>query len=121
MRAEGTLGLLMIPAVLVFVVFALWWHYHTSSSRLQAWADENAFTILRKEYRNFLRGPFFWTTSKGQTVYRVTVRDKAGHIQEGWVRCGSWWLGLLSPQVDVRWDGPDSPPKAPMKDQWDEF
>src|SRR5262249_35973173 len=62
--------------------------------------------------RNFFRGPFFWTSSKGQTVYRVTVEVK-GAVRTGWVRCGSWWLGLRSEQVEVRWD--ETPA---VEDQW---
>jgi hypothetical protein len=118
MRAGGVSGWFLAPAVLGLAVFAVWWHFHASFSRLQAWADENGLVILRREYRTFFRGPFFWTSSKGQTVYRVTVRDKAGHVLDGWVRCGSWWWGLLSPRVEVRWDEVAPPQKDPMMDRW---
>ena len=63
-----------------------------------------AYRIVRQEYRTFFRGPFFWSSSKGQTVYYVVVEDSAGARQSGYVRCGGWWLGLLSVRVEVRWD-----------------
>jgi hypothetical protein len=33
----------------------------------------------------FVRGPFFWTTGKGQEVFYVTVRDEAGDTSRGFV------------------------------------
>ena len=50
------------------------------------------------------RGPFSWTTSRSQTVYRVFIEDRFGRIRSGWVRCGSWFFGLSSEQIEVRWD-----------------
>ena len=74
-----------------------------SQSVLVAWATANGFEIVRSDLRYFNRGPFFWTTSKGQTVYYVTVRDPRGGLRSGWVRCGSWWFGIWSNQAEVRW------------------
>ncbi len=95
---------LLIPVFVALVVLSLTWHFGRSQSLLDMWAAENGYHIIRKEYRNFFRGPFYWTTSKGQTVYYVTVQDKAGRRRSGWVRCGGWWLGLLTDYVEVRWD-----------------
>jgi hypothetical protein len=95
------------PPVVVFVVVVigvLAWHASRSRSLLQRWAAENDYTILNSEYRYFSKGPFFWTSSKGQTVYYVSVRDHEGNVRNGWVRCGSWWLGVLSDKTEVRWE-----------------
>ena len=27
-----------------------------------------------------------------------------GSVRSGWVRCGGWWLGLRSDEVEVCWD-----------------
>jgi hypothetical protein len=97
-------GVFAIGAVVVLVLLALWWHYGRSSSLLHQWAAENGYRIVRQQYRNFFKGPFFWTSARGQTVYYVVVEDAAGNTRSGWVRCGSWWLGLLSDNVEVRWD-----------------
>jgi hypothetical protein len=48
--------------------------------------------------------PHFWTTSRDQVVYHVTVLDQLGRERKGWVRCGSWWFGLFSNKAEVRWD-----------------
>jgi hypothetical protein len=98
-----------MPALACLAVFGLCSSRLRSNSLLQAWADENGYTILRREYRVLFKGPYTWTSRRGQTVCRVAVQDKAGHVLGGWVRCGGRWLGLLSPEVDVRWDEATSP------------
>jgi hypothetical protein len=97
-------GLFALGAVAVLLGLTLWWHFGRSSSLLHQWAEKNGFRIVRQEYRSFFKDPFFWTSSKGQTVYYVVVEDSAGTQRSGWVRCGGWWLGLLSDNVEVRWD-----------------
>jgi len=96
-------GLLIVIFVVVGIA-ACAWHICRSRSLLQQWACENCYEILHSEYRNLFKGPFFWTTSKGQTVYYVKVRDPEGNVRTGWVRCGSWWLGLMSDKTEVRWE-----------------
>ena len=91
-------------AVAAFVGLMIWWHFSRSDSLLQQWAQRNGYRLVRREYRSFFKGPFFWTTSRGQTVYYVTVEDAEGNRRSGWVRCGGWFLGLLSDNVEVRWE-----------------
>jgi hypothetical protein len=93
-----------LAAVAVIVVLGLMWHFGRSNSLLQQWAADNEYRILRQEYRTFFKGPFFWSSTKGQTVYYVVVEDSEGNKRRGWVRCGGWWFGLLSNNVEVRWD-----------------
>lgn len=124
---DSSAPLLMVVAMLLLVATSIAWHSHRSRSVLERWAERNGYRIIDADYRNFFRGPFFWTSSKGQTVYRVTVQAK-GVVRNGWVRCGSWWLGLLSDQVEVRWDESsaeavkrDEAPAGttnPMHDKW---
>ena len=80
------------------------WDYRRSLAILGEWASRNGYTIVSAERRYFSKGPFFWTTSRSQVVFRVQVQDASGYVRNGWVRCGSWWLGLMSDQVEVRWD-----------------
>jgi hypothetical protein len=98
---------------LVCVVFALFaafaigsfvWTFSRSGSMLQRWAEENGYTLISSEYRWLARGPYWWRTNKGQTVYRIEVRDANGNHRSGWARCGGWFFGLLSDVVDVKWD-----------------
>lgn len=97
-------NVLIIAGVVIVAIISIVWHFSRSRSLLEQWAAENNYRILSSEYRNLVRGPFFWTTSKGQTVYRVRVQDSTGRVRDGWVRCGGWFIGLLSDQVQVRWD-----------------
>jgi hypothetical protein len=97
-------SIFMAALVIFAVIFTLVWRYGRSGSLLSEWAAQNGYRIIHEEYRYLRKGPFFWTTSKGQTVYYVVVLDSAGNKRRGWVRCGSWWFGLLSDKVEVRWD-----------------
>lgn len=93
--------------VLVFIAFAIamvFWHYSRSRQLLENWARNNDYSIVSSEYRHFFKGPFFWTSSKGQAVYYVTIRTADGEMRSGWVRCGGWFLGLLNDHAEVRWD-----------------
>ena len=101
---DNTLISLFVFGLIALTILVYVWHFSRSSSLLEQWASDNGFELLRREYRVLRRGPFFWTTSRGQTVYYVEVRDRQGHIYSGWVRCGSWWMGLLSDKVEVRWE-----------------
>ena len=88
----------------VAVIGMLSWHFSRSRSLLDRWADQHGFEILHSEYRHFFQGPFFWTTFRGQTVYRVKVRDGSGQVRSGWVRCGSVFMGLLTDKAEARWE-----------------
>ena len=71
---------------------------------VQRWATKQGYRVLRFQ-SPFLSGGFSWlTTSRGQVVYLVTIRDHAGHERKAWVRCGSFGGGaLFSGQVEVKW------------------
>jgi hypothetical protein len=100
---ESVVRIFLIIVAILFVIGAISWHRSRSRCVLERWAAEHGFEILHSEYRILSRGPFFWTTSKGQTVYYVKVRDGRGIERSGWVRCGGWLLGLLSDKAEVRW------------------
>ena len=97
----------LFGVVAVLAVVSVVWHFSRSATLLQRWAQRNGLRIVSSEYRWLARGPFFWTTSKGQSVYRIRVQEPDGTIRAGWARCGSWLAGLLSDRVDVRWDAPE--------------
>jgi hypothetical protein len=96
--------LLFAVFVITLVILAWVWHFSRSRSILQKWADDNGYQLLQAEYRWFRKGPFFWATSQDQVVYYVIVPDQLGRERRGWVRCGSWFLGMFSNQADVRWE-----------------
>jgi len=96
--------LLIVIVIVIVAAISLSWQKRRSEALIDGWAQANGLTIVDKESRTFRRGPMFWTTAKGQTVYRITVRDQSGSQQTGWIRCGGRWMGLYSDKVDVRWD-----------------
>ena len=96
--------------VVVFTVVAtgsLVWHYSRSSSMLEEWASEQGYEVVSAERRFLRRGPFFFTTAKGQEVFYVTVMDGDGRTRHAYVRVGGFFLGLFSNNVDVRWEDGD--------------
>jgi hypothetical protein len=119
--------LISIVLVAAFLIMITRWHYRRSAAILQKWADDNGYQIVEKELRHFFKGPFFFTASKHQTVYRVTVCDEAGQERSGWVVCGGWWLGMWTDHAKVRWDEVPQPERwekapqvaeSPMRDPW---
>ena len=91
----------------LFVVLAVGgtvWTFVRSASLINMWAASEDLEVLARKYCWFWTGPFFLNCSRNQTVYRVTVRSRDGSVQSAWIRCGSWWGGLMSDEVDVRWD-----------------
>ena len=101
---EGVLPILLFALFAVFGIAMMFWHFSRSKAILEDWARENGYTILSRERRYFARGPFFWTTSKGQDVYYVQVRTSDGHTRSGYVKCGGFFAGMMSDAVRVEWD-----------------
>ena|SRR5205814_9183863 len=93
-----------ILLLLILGVGLTLWNFNRANSMLRDWAASNGYTIVEKEYRSFFKGPFFWTASRSQIIYRVVIRDDERNVRSGWVKLGSWWFGVLSNQVDIRWD-----------------
>ena len=102
--SDGTGVAILFAVAAVVGVLSIAWHFGRSRSLLETWAAENGYRIISSQYRFLARGPFFWTTSKSQSVYRVEVQDPAGRRRTGYVRCGTWLGGLLSNKVEARWD-----------------
>ena len=102
--SSRSLGHVLIAILVCAAFFAIAAHYSKARAMLDRWADRNGFRILRVERRDFRRGPFFWSTGRGQVVYHIVVVDQHGSRRSGYVRCGSWFWGIWSDHVDVRWE-----------------
>ncbi len=94
------LGAVLVVAALFLEV----WRSRRSAQIIRNWADANGYRVLESRLMLFWTGPFFWRKSGQQQVFRVTVRDKTGTTQTTWIRCGHWWLGLVSSEIKVHWD-----------------
>ena len=71
---------------------------------LDAWANQNGYTILERRMAWFNKGPFFWTSSKNQVVFKVVVQDRHGGTRTGWVRVGHWLFGVLADTATEHWE-----------------
>jgi hypothetical protein len=100
-------------AILAISAFIAWsWLFQArAKSVVKQWASEHGYVVLQFE-SPFHSGTFSWlTTSRGQVVYYVTIRDRAGSERKAWVRCGSYSGGVLfSNKIEVRWQ--DEPKAA---------
>jgi len=104
MESENVFRVLGPILVLVAIVAGFAWSHSRGKSMLETWAYQNGYEILSREECWLFRGPFFWSSSKGQKVYKVSLRDADGIVRNGYVRCGSYWIGLWSDKVELRWD-----------------
>jgi len=106
-RNEGSF-LFLLP-FLAFWLFIICWsvrhYYFTVPALLERWAEANGLVLLSKERRTFFKGPFFWTSSKNQVVYRIEAADAKGRRRNGWTRIGGYWWPF-GDRVEVRWDEP---------------
>jgi len=88
------LNLLLGSLYLLFVAIAIplgWrWQHRRAQSRLRQWEEHSGCHIVDRSYRLFRRGPFFWSSSNCQDVFRVVVTDVAGNQRSGWVCIGDW-------------------------------
>jgi len=111
----GLLCCFIIPFVVVWGTMMAWYlrfFWYAAPKALERWAKEGGYRIVREERRTFLRGPFFWTSSSNQVIYRIEVQHRDGDAKRGWVRIGGvWWPS--SDRIEVRWDEPRPAPPDP--------
>jgi len=100
---DSTGAYLILIGFAAIVVVMVVWSFSRGRALLNRWAQDNGFQILHSEMRTLCAGPFTWTSSRNQMVYFVRVRDQEGRERSGWVRCGSFWLGIWSDKTEVRW------------------
>jgi hypothetical protein len=95
----------VIGILVILMILGLYSHVYFSKSKrlLEKWVRENRYELLHAEYRSIRKRPFLWS-AKGQAVYRVEIRDEQGNRRKGWVRCGSWLLGVFADEVKAKWD-----------------
>jgi hypothetical protein len=104
---------MMVFAVVVFVVVAFVDEAIRGDRQFQQlddWARQHGYRILSRESRWLVRGPYFWSSGKNHSVYRIVAENRDGARRDGWARVGRgflWWPG----RVDVRWDPPPPAPK----------
>lgn len=97
--------ILVIPVAIVVGLLSRSWRNRRSHELIHKWAAENGYQVVSSSRCGYSCGPFTWSRGRAQTVYAVTIRDKAGELRSAWIRCGSTWKGLRSDEVTVGWTG----------------
>jgi len=99
-----TVPIILVVAALGLGLAVMTWSWSQGRRILEQWAQTKGYRIVSSEVRWLRRGPFFWTTSKGQMVYYVVVDTPDGQTRRGYVRCGSFFWGLLNDKAEERWE-----------------
>ena len=99
---------IFLAVLLLLTGLGVWlWLRHTRAALLH-WAQSQGYDLVHYERRWLRMGPFIWKIFTGILVFRVVVKDTAGHSRRGYVGVGGGMLGflraLLDRAVDVRWD-----------------
>lgn len=101
---HNSIGVIAAVALVPLAILFAFWKYSRERTLIAEWANRNHYEIIHCEQRWFFYGPFMWTSSKSQTVYHVTIRDTHGKQRNAFIRCGGYFIGMLSSNVDVSWD-----------------
>ena len=75
--------------------------YGRARRNLERWVDDQGYSLVAVKLALFRKGPYTWTSSNAQIVFRITILDKQGQERTGWVRCGHWLASAaLSDTID---------------------
>lgn len=91
-------------AVVVAVLLLMSLQSRWSEKIIQGWAKSNGHRLIESRNVFPFGGPFFWTKSSVQTVFRVLVYEGDGVTRTAWLLCGTRW-GRYSPDdITVHWE-----------------
>jgi hypothetical protein len=101
--------LLLMPPLLAIGIYLGYRHVMKAKALLQEWAQTNHFRIVRARLCIFMPWRIYFTTTKYQVVYQVSLYDESTHrIRAAWVRLGTRVWGVMdSGAVDVEWADAD--------------
>ena len=104
MRAAATVPVVLVLLFFAVGVLAIALRVLRSRLLLRRWATFEGLRILERKRQLLPMGPFAKELFGHAVVYRVVVADREGQRRSGWVRCGRFWGGLLSSDVEVAWE-----------------
>ena len=100
---ELILGLCLVLLV-ISILILLVWSGPRSAKMVHKWASRNGLRIMKMK-RRFLRvGPFSIFYAVSSPIYHVVVQTIEGEVRSGWIKCGSYSLGILADDVVVSWN-----------------
>jgi len=95
---------------LFFVIAVIWYPIFRTRrvhTLLSGWSAECGFEIIRSRWAGYRLRPFPLAWFGNQTVYWLLVRDRDGQEHTCWLKLGAFFTGLLSDNVEVRWETTD--------------
>lgn len=97
--------LLMMLAVVVAALLS-YRHVRNARALLQEWAQAEGFRILHARLRFLMPWRLYFTTTRYQVVYQVSLYDPSSHrVRAAWVRLGTRVWGVMDGDaVEVQWD-----------------
>jgi hypothetical protein len=95
--------IIWIVLVVALVVGLTWWQHARAEEIVQKWAQKRGVEIVSAQKRYLRTGPFL-LYARGQFVFRVVVRGQGGAERSGWLRVGSWLVGIFSDKTEIVWD-----------------
>jgi len=100
---------LLMSLLIAVAVYLSYRHIMNAKALLRDWAQANNFRILQARMCTFTPWRMYFTTSKYQIVYKVSVYDESAHrIRAAWVRLGTRVWGVMEGDaVDVKWEDAD--------------
>lgn len=84
---------------------AIWTGLRRFELRLQIWAEENRFKLIKYRCAWAWEGPRSWLRGKNQTCYRVEALNKEGRPIIAWVVIGSYF-GMEPDKVEFEIEPP---------------
>jgi len=105
-HSNSTLLMLLVVAIAVYLSYR---HVKNAKALLQDWAQASNLRILHSRMCSFMPWRMYFSTSKYQIVYKVSVYDETTHrIRGAWVRLGTRFWGVMEGDaVDVTWADAD--------------
>jgi hypothetical protein len=96
-----------VLAVLLSPIAALWiWgviRLRRARRAIHDAVEREGLRLIAMRGRWVRQGPFFWTTTRSQMVYRLTAEDEANQRRTGWARWGRTWL-FRPDRLELKWD-----------------
>ena len=111
----GLVAALLLVVDCFVVVWIIRKLYGRARRSLERWVDDQGYSLVAGKLALFRKGPYTWTSSNAQMVFRITILDERGQERTGWVRCGSWIMhAAFSDDVDGVLDEALCPPYMPQ-------
>lgn len=84
--------------ILILVIIATIFTFKFADRKLNTWASENRFEIVKVSSGLLKKNPFFFSLKKAR-VYYVLVRDKDGNERRCWVQVTEYGYA-----IDWKWE-----------------